>query len=164
MNKKDWKRVKLDLSHDDLAPHFGRSLTDVAKEFGWSKTTLQKACRNIGIKSWPYKKLKKDPSNVPIQISEQASNLSGRAPPTPDMLILKAMHKGTVIRFGVCKPVNLEKVKEELSNRFGLANDTFKLMYRDYANELVSLISDQCIEIFLSDPRINDTMEVHLIS
>lgn len=77
LNKKDRKRVKLDLSHDDLAPHFGRSLIDVAKEFGWSKTTLQKACRNIGIKSWPHKKLKKDPSNVPIQISEQASNLSG---------------------------------------------------------------------------------------
>eukprot|EP00180_Rhodochaete_pulchella_P001327 Plantae.Rhodophyta-Rhodochaete_pulchella.ctg21361.p1 GENE.Plantae.Rhodophyta-Rhodochaete_pulchella.ctg21361~~Plantae.Rhodophyta-Rhodochaete_pulchella.ctg21361.p1 ORF type:complete len:634 (-),score=58.29 Plantae.Rhodophyta-Rhodochaete_pulchella.ctg21361:742-2643(-) len=46
------------LSHEDLAPFYGMQRDEVAAKLGICVTLLKKMCRRLGVKTWPYRKLR----------------------------------------------------------------------------------------------------------
>jgi hypothetical protein len=58
-----------ELTLEELRPHFGRPIADVAKEFGICTTFLKKICRRCGIKRWPHRQIRS--LNRTIQMLEQ---------------------------------------------------------------------------------------------
>lgn len=47
------RKMSIDITLDDLNPHFGKKLEDVAKELGVCRSTIKRVCRENGINRWP---------------------------------------------------------------------------------------------------------------
>ncbi|KAG1699200.1 hypothetical protein DVH05_014116 [Phytophthora capsici] len=63
-----------ELTMEELRPHFGRPIVDVAREFGICTTFLKKICRRCGIKRWPHRQIRS--LNRTIQMLEQVESMS----------------------------------------------------------------------------------------
>ncbi|CAI5726069.1 unnamed protein product [Peronospora destructor] len=59
---------------EDLRPHFGRPIVEVAREFGICTTFLKKICRRCGIKRWPHRQIRS--LNRTIQMLEQVESVA----------------------------------------------------------------------------------------
>ena len=46
------------LTFDILRPHFYKPLSKVAVEFGVCATVFKKRCRDLGVKRWPFRKIR----------------------------------------------------------------------------------------------------------
>lgn len=57
-------KIGAQLNLEDLKPHFGKRLEDVAEELDVGRSTIKRACRNYGINRWPCnKKHKRNPND-----------------------------------------------------------------------------------------------------
>ncbi|KAK1931623.1 E3 ubiquitin-protein ligase [Phytophthora citrophthora] len=63
-----------ELTLEELRPHFGRPIVEVAREFGICTTFLKKICRRCGIKRWPHRQIRS--LNRTIQMLEQVESMS----------------------------------------------------------------------------------------
>ncbi|ETL44439.1 hypothetical protein L916_05270 [Phytophthora nicotianae] len=63
-----------ELTLEELRPHFGRPIVEVAREFGICTTFLKKICRRCGIKRWPHRQIRS--LNRTIQMLEQVEAMS----------------------------------------------------------------------------------------
>ncbi|KAG7392980.1 hypothetical protein PHYPSEUDO_013468 [Phytophthora pseudosyringae] len=63
-----------ELTLQELRPHFGRPIVEVAREFGICTTFLKKICRRCGIKRWPHRQIRS--LNRTIQMLEQVESVA----------------------------------------------------------------------------------------
>ncbi|CAI5711359.1 unnamed protein product [Hyaloperonospora brassicae] len=61
-----------ELTLEELRPHFGQPIVEVAREFGICTTFLKKLCRQCGIKRWPHRQIRS--LNRTIQMLEQVES------------------------------------------------------------------------------------------
>ncbi|CAH0480727.1 unnamed protein product [Peronospora belbahrii] len=62
------------LTLEELRPHFGRPIVEVAREFGICTTFLKKICRRCGIKRWPHRQIRS--LNRTIEMLEQVESVA----------------------------------------------------------------------------------------
>lgn len=80
-------RAPVSIRHENISPWFGSPLGEAASGLGISITTLEKACRQLGVTRWPYgrgSKIKKatpiKPANAPPALAPSSyytNSLSG---------------------------------------------------------------------------------------
>ncbi|POM62357.1 hypothetical protein PHPALM_28506 [Phytophthora palmivora] len=63
-----------ELTLEELRPHFGRPIVEVAREFGICTTFLKKICRRCGIKRWPHRQIRS--LNRTIEMLEQVESVA----------------------------------------------------------------------------------------
>ncbi|GMF23163.1 unnamed protein product [Phytophthora lilii] len=87
-----------ELTLEELRPHFGKPIVEVAREFGICTTFLKKMCRRCGIKRWPHRQIRS--LNRTIQMLEQveavATNPQERARYTMQIEELKEKQRAVM--------------------------------------------------------------------
>ncbi|KAL4140251.1 hypothetical protein PRNP1_014536 [Phytophthora ramorum] len=70
-----------ELTLEELRPHFGRPIAEVAREFGICTTFLKKICRRCGIKRWPHRQIRSLSRTILMleQVKSAAANPQERA-------------------------------------------------------------------------------------
>ncbi|KAG6423848.1 hypothetical protein SASPL_114252 [Salvia splendens] len=123
----------LNLGVEVLQPHFGKKLKDVAEELGIGRSTIKRACRELGIRRWPNKEEHKKNLSL-FEEEESAGNSEHSVPPSignlhpldgvtetnvesADKVIVKVKYKKDLIKFEWSMSLGLAELSEEVAMR-----------------------------------------------
>ncbi|XP_047947243.1 protein NLP7-like [Salvia hispanica] len=155
-NKRDKEKRKnsLNLSVEILQPYFGKKLKDVAEELGVGRSTIKRACRELGIRRWPNRK-------EHLFEEESAGNSEHSVPPAignlhplddvtetnADKVIVKVKYKKDLIKFEWSMSLGLVELSAEVAMRLNLGMDSFKLKYKDEDGDEILLTRDVDLQV-----------------
>ncbi|KAL1562986.1 protein NLP7-like [Salvia divinorum] len=140
------RKNSLNLSVEVLQPHFGKKLRDVAEEFGIGRSTIKRACRELGIRRWPNRK--EHMKNLYLFEEEGTANSEHDVSPSignrhllddvtetntksPDKVIVKVKYKKHLIKFEFSLSLGLAELTKEVAMSLNLEMGSFKLKYVD---------------------------------
>lgn len=108
------QKAKLDLA--TLEQHFHLPMQEVAKKFGVCMTFFKKVCRSLGIKRWPYRKLKSLQHKIEtLQASMKEKTEVGQA-------------KVLAEKIDELQRMNILRDAATSQDELGVASDTFDIM------------------------------------